>query len=722
MTRQLLLLAGTTILIWVSADLSRLLTIPDAANTSAVWPPLGIALAAAWAFGRQWLAVYPVIIGAWFAVHGYSPTIVLLFMAEQGTELLLMVWLHRRFVRESVILATLGGALRFYGFVPVLALLLPSGLLALSYHQFGYFQDLPVIAVWLFQWLPEALGVVLFAPALQRILIWARGKERFGGSAWTTLFILLFVVILAASLGSAAFDKYNYARGFDYLFFPLLIAIALAGYVRTALITLPLAVICTILGVYLGTWATDQQAWNALGEAITFGGVLAIMTQLVMATTVERTGLIGSLREASRRDTVTGELNRHGLVEQVTTADPFPGPNTVCVTLYLRDFIYARELLPKQLAVHCECWILDNIRQQLEPSARWFALARLEKGVYSAIVACDNIPTLRGHLQQLIDRVRGETFRASDWTYQIDATVGALPFQASDSVEDVITASRYKALEIEKISSTPVHFDENYQNLLTVRRQELQQLERLKHALKQDRFVLFGQEIRPIDSSGRMRSKVELLIRMVDDDGQPVSPGQFMPAANHFGYMPDVDRWVVHQAITEIASRPELANHFDQFSINLSGASLSQPDTGHRIARELNDSGLSPSLFCFEITETEAIDDWDIALANLETLKQTGFAVSLDDFGTGLATFEYLNKFDFDIVKIDGAFVRHLDTETANTDVVEAIVLVARQRAMHTVAEFVENTVIADRLRELDVDYMQGFGLHRPTPLGEIGH
>ena len=157
-----------------------------------------------------------------------------------------------------------------------------------------------------------------------------------------------------------------------------------------------------------------------------------------------------------------------------------------------------------------------------------------------------------------------------------------------------------------------------------------------------------------------------------------------------------------------------------QFSINLSGATLSDPQALEHIRVARENSGLDAHHFCFEVTETEQVEDWDRALTLLRGLKELGFAVSLDDFGTGLASFDYLNRFDFDYVKIDGSFVRSLDTDTRNHEVVEAVVLVARRRGIRTIAEFVENDAIIAELDRLDVDYVQGFGVHRPEPVGGL--
>lgn len=702
---------------WVTAEGSRAFTIATTDNASVIWAPLGIALAASLSLGRRIIPVYVLVIGAWFRQHGYDTDVCLLMALEQGGALLVMTEVCRRRVPEPL-LSSLGGSLRFYFQVIVLALLPFGALAAYAYERMGFFEELGYVNIWIFHWLSEALGVALFAPPVLYLLDWLHSPRPIKPNYIDGIFWLVFAVLLAAALGAGALGNFNYARGLAYLFFPVLIAGALGGRVMTALIMLPMAVICTVLSVYFGTWQTNQAAWNALGEALAFSAVLGIITQLVVASTVERTRLIAYLREVNHRDQLTGERNRRGLIYSIENGrDPDTG--YVAATLCLRNFAHSRELLPDELVDECERWVVQRVRAGLTEPHPDLELARVDNGVYALVLRSADPDRVRHDLTRVLGALKGHMFTADEGQYQVEPTMGALPFRGGESVAEVLTATYHMAREAMHTPGQPLHFGQDYQQLLESSREDLRQLEAFKRALNEEGFLLYAQEIRPLDRETR-RGKMEFLVRMKGPDGHAVSPGAFMPVASRFGYMADLDRWVIRNAFTGVAEQPALLDRVGQFSVNLSGASLSDPQALEHIRLALEDSGLQACHFCFEVTETEQVEDWDRALTLLRGLKELGFSVSLDDFGTGLASFDYLNRFDFDYVKIDGSFVRSLDTDTRNHEVVEAVVLVARRRGIRTIAEFVENDAIIAELDRLDVDYVQGFGVHRPEPVAGL--
>lgn len=709
--------------IWGSASFSRFFSVAATEDASVIWPPLGIALAVTLLLGRGVVIVYALVIGAWFMARGYGPVVCLLMAVEQGGALLVMTLVTQRLVPDGRLLTSLGGALRFYALVPVATLLPFAAVATYAYYYQGFFPGLGYLNIWMFHWLSEALGVVLFAPPVQLGLLWLIGQDRkLTRPARNDLLIwLVFASVLGASLAAGTAGHFNYARGFAYLFFPLLIAISLSGRTLAVLLMLPVAVAATLLSVYFGTWQTQTGAWNAFGEALAFSAVLGIITQLVLASTVERNGIINFLREASHRDNLTGELNRRGLIHYVET-EALAGdtPRYVAATLCLRNFAHARELLPDRVVDQCERWVARRIRGTLDGLSVPFALARVDSGIFSMVLTVSQSGPIHERLAGIADVLKGHTFDLAEGEYQVEPTMGTLTFSGDDSVPDVLTASLHLAREAMHTPGRPVHFGQDYRELLDGHRAELQQLEVFKRALTEDAFMLFGQEIRPL-ASAPGGSKMEFLVRMRGENGEPVSPGVFMPVASRFGYMPELDRWVIRNAFGLVAGMPALLARHASFSINLSGATLSDMQVLDDIRRALDDSGLASARFCFEVTETEQVDDWDRALQVLHGIKAMGFAVSLDDFGTGLASFDYLNRFPFDYIKIDGSFVRNLDSDERNREVVEAVVLVARRRGIHTIAEFVENEEIVRHLSELGVDYVQGFGIHKPAPVTEPG-
>ncbi len=239
-------------------------------------------------------------------------------------------------------------------------------------------------------------------------------------------------------------------------------------------------------------------------------------------------------------------------------------------------------------------------------------------------------------------------------------------------------------------------------------------LERIRDALERDRFVLLGQPILDLRTGGCNRH--ELLLRMIADDGSLVPPGAFLGLAERAGVIGSIDRWVLHRAFAMLRTE-QLAGRRPQYSVNLSGPSMGDPEILALIEAEL---GLLPEprgALLLEITETAAVVDLDRARGFADRLKELGCALALDDFGSGYGSFAYLKQLPFDVLKIDGQFVTALTASAADQAVVTALVTIARALGKTTVAEFVEDGRTLDLLRELGVDQAQGYFIGRPASL-----
>ncbi|MGA7834284.1 MAG: EAL domain-containing protein [Acidimicrobiales bacterium] len=230
---------------------------------------------------------------------------------------------------------------------------------------------------------------------------------------------------------------------------------------------------------------------------------------------------------------------------------------------------------------------------------------------------------------------------------------------------------------------------------------------RIREALDEGRFVLYSQPIIPLKGG---RASEELLIRMVGRDGEIIEPGSFLGVAEKYGMITEIDRWVIRQGIRIAAGDRHVG-------INLSAESVVTSDLLAFIEREITDAGTDPANLVFEITETALMHDIEKARSFVKGVTQLGCSVALDDFGTGFGTFTHLKKLNVSYLKIDMEFVRGLVNSPENQHVVKAIVNLARGFNCGTVAEGVEDGSVLAMLKDLDVDYAQGFHLGRPTPL-----
>jgi PAS domain S-box-containing protein len=235
-------------------------------------------------------------------------------------------------------------------------------------------------------------------------------------------------------------------------------------------------------------------------------------------------------------------------------------------------------------------------------------------------------------------------------------------------------------------------------------------LPRIRDALDQERFILHAQPI--IDIATGAIVQHELLIRMLDEEGGLVPPGVFLPPAERYGLIREIDRWVIRQA-AGIAARGH------DVELNISAESLGDPNLYETLEREVRMAGADPALIVIELTETALLRNDDAACEFIVRSEQLGCRVALDDFGTGYGGFSYIKRLPVDSLKIDVDFVRDLPRNPASQHVVRAIVNLARDFGHHTVAEGVEDDETLEMLRELGVDFAQGYGIARPAPLDQ---
>lgn len=253
---------------------------------------------------------------------------------------------------------------------------------------------------------------------------------------------------------------------------------------------------------------------------------------------------------------------------------------------------------------------------------------------------------------------------------------------------------------------------------LTRRHGEMQWVARLNQALEEDRFKLYAQTIVPLDSS--TNKHYELLLRMIDEKGKIVPPNAFLPAAERYNLIKQLDTWVVENTLSLLAASPAFVNHIHFISINLSGQSLTDTPFLDFVIKQLQDTKIEGNKICFEITETAAISNLNSAINFITTIKELGCQFALDDFGSGLSSFAYLKNLPVDYLKIDGMFVKDIAVDPIDHAMVKSINEIGQVMGMKTIAEFVENDEIKGMLREIGVNFAQGYGIDKPKPFDEL--
>jgi diguanylate cyclase (GGDEF)-like protein/PAS domain S-box-containing protein len=258
---------------------------------------------------------------------------------------------------------------------------------------------------------------------------------------------------------------------------------------------------------------------------------------------------------------------------------------------------------------------------------------------------------------------------------------------------------------------------------LSDRKDQMTWVSRIRAALEAGRLRLYSQEIRPLGDSGLRGPRAELLLRMLDESGEIILPMAFIPAAERYGLMTAIDRWVIRTALQELA---QLARRSDDsgglFTINMSGMSIGDDSFLDFVKEQFAQFSLAPGTICFEITETVAIANLTKATRFMHQLRTLGCQFALDDFGAGMSSFGYLHHLPVDFVKIDGSFVKNMMNDPVAHAIVETIHRISHLMGKRTIAESVEDDSMLIRLREMGVDYVQGYAIGRPRPFHHADH
>lgn len=346
-------------------------------------------------------------------------------------------------------------------------------------------------------------------------------------------------------------------------------------------------------------------------------------------------------------------------------------------------------------------------------------LARLGGDEFGVLlVDCSEATALEtaNRMRQSITALR---FAWGERSYAIGVSIGVVAItEESERAEQVLSAADTACFVAKDGGRNQVHLYRSHAGEAAERQGEMHWVARIHSALEAGRFRLYAQPIAPIDGGGARSDHYEVLIRMRDEAGTLVPPNKFIPAAERFGLMPRIDRWVVNQVFNLIRREYDtLVPGGYRFAINLSGGSVNDEDTLAYIGEKLDEFRIPPGMISFEITETAAIANLASASYFIRTLKQAGCRFSLDDFGSGLSSFAYLKNLPVDYLKIDGTFVRELATDPIDRAMVQAINQIGQVMGLMTIAEFVENDQVLGVLREIGVNFAQGYGIARPMPL-----
>jgi diguanylate cyclase (GGDEF)-like protein/PAS domain S-box-containing protein len=366
--------------------------------------------------------------------------------------------------------------------------------------------------------------------------------------------------------------------------------------------------------------------------------------------------------------------------------------------------------------------LLGQVGGLLKSKVRWRdTLARLGGDEFALLLESCSLDEALRSAEALREAVCNFKFAWEERTFRLGASIGVVPISADNAdVASVLSAADSACRAAKEAGRNRVHSFEEHDIDLMRRRRETQWAARINAALEEGRFELFRQSILPLQQP-EVGLHYELLLRLRDESGKIVAPDSFMAAAERYGITPNIDRWVIENALRWLVSEADERGKLAMCSINLSGQSLGDDKFLPYVIDRFRQSGVDASKMCFEITETAAIASFSQANRFIRSLKELGCKFALDDFGTGLSSFGYLKHFPVDFLKIDGSFVKDIVRDPIDREMVRSINEIGHLTHKRTIAEFAENVEIITMLRSLGVDYAQGYGVSQPQRVLKAG-
>jgi Amt family ammonium transporter len=303
--------------------------------------------------------------------------------------------------------------------------------------------------------------------------------------------------------------------------------------------------------------------------------------------------------------------------------------------------------------------------------------------------------------------------------FRVGLSIGVVPMlEQTSGLTELLQAADSACYVAKERGRNYVHVFKPQDTEVAKHRDKMQWMQRIQHALDNDLFELHFQPI--IETSGKIPGTGlhgEILVRMLaeEDEGPAlIMPSAFIPTAERFHLMPQIDKWVIKHSLLSISKNETAGVLLDLCSINLSGQSMSDMEMVDFIIEQINQTGVSPKKLCFEITESAVISNLEYARQFILKLKDIGCSFALDDFGSGLSSFDYLKNLPVDYVKLDGSLIRDVATNKVSQAMVHAINYVSHVMNMKSIAEYVEDDEILHQLRRISIDYVQGYGIGMP--------
>jgi len=426
--------------------------------------------------------------------------------------------------------------------------------------------------------------------------------------------------------------------------------------------------------------------------------------------------LASRLEHQATHDSLTGLINRNEFEQRCKNALETGGYHLLYMDL--DQFKLVNDTCGHLAGDHLLIELSALLQRKLH---RNDTLARLGGDEFGLLLADNASASVAERADRLRSAVREFRFVWQDRIFELGCSIGMVPLKKGELKYDAALARADMACYIAKDSGrNRIHLMTASDEEASQREGEMSWISELQSAMEEHRLELYQQPIYAMGAKPDTGPRFELLLRLRDRNGVTIPPGAFLPAAERYQLISSLDQHVIELALRHFEQNPALGEALSSCSINLSGQSIGDPAFRQAIMERLLASSLTSRKICFEITETAAIANLASAREFIQQLRQMGVRFALDDFGSGMSSFGYLKELPVDYLKIDGSFVRDISKDPRDRAFVEAIHNVGKAMQMCTVAEFIEDDISLQILNEIGIDYGQGYGLARPTPLAEL--
>jgi diguanylate cyclase (GGDEF)-like protein/PAS domain S-box-containing protein len=346
------------------------------------------------------------------------------------------------------------------------------------------------------------------------------------------------------------------------------------------------------------------------------------------------------------------------------------------------------------------------------------SVARMGGDEFAVLIENSNVIEAEKIAEKILADLAAYRFSWDEKTFSIECSIGLAEIQPScDGLTYILNAVDSACYLAKESGRNCIRKYCDGDDTIIERKGQERWIQHFDKAIETDGLVLYAQPIVSLAKDKPKKTSIEVLVRMLDDDGSIIPPNAFLPAVERYDRAYKLDRWIIERVFQYISAHKKQVKELTKISINLSGQSVAEDELLTFIQDKTREYNIDSSKICFEVTETAAIANLTTAIDLIEQLKEDGFLFALDDFGSGLSSFAYLKTLPVDYLKIDGIFVKDMQTDKVNYAMVKAIHEMSAVLDKQTIAEYVENEAVVELLTEIGVDYGQGFHLGKPEPI-----